>query len=485
MNTSTPPKKKFVSVDWDKVFEHPETGLITVINQAKSTKSLHRCSHIIVETLFNRDGDEERRHAFATVVNDIVDHTSKASKSDAVALAAAKTKIAQVLGSIKQDRQKRAHMAQKAFERDNDNKAVRTKELEIVESKPQKPKTDNTDNQEDETSWKLTSDAPENASAQEPEKPIEVTEDTEAGEVEEEEKTLGGYKLGTAEAFFIQAISQSILERMAVLRGKSINRSKFPDGIPFILSAEFAEHFGDVISHKILPQLVSGCYVMINRMSVLPKDKWQEYLETVLADRSDRVILWERWQIAWLESTTKTDYPPKPENKSSKPKGAIRKFFEKMAEDDHYDDDDDGEMTMEEWKEAAKLIKQENLEAKNNWEAICEPSDAYIAPIHDDNRLLLEIFGHDPEIFSNDINELEKLASRESGKSRAFEEIQRGNNLDLPLLSLCYTSPQTMLLDGDTVLSSFVSGLDKNWRKETLPLTTRYLSDKMIRVSAD
>jgi len=404
MKATKPPENAFVPIDWDKIFEHPEIGLITVINKAKSTQSLHRCTQVIVETLFNRDGDIVRRQAFATVVNDIVDHTSKVSKSEAVALAAAKTKINQVLRSIKQDRQNRAVQAQQATLRDETQKSVRTKDLAIVENKT---KQNIVENQDDESSWTLKAETSESPSEIEAQNSQDFFETPQTDDVADEDKTIGGYKIGTPEAYFIHAISQAILERLTALRGKSIDRLAFPKGIPFILSAKFADYFEGIISEKVLPQLVGGCYVMINRMSVLPKDKWQEYLETLMADRTDRVVLWERWQIAWLQTTTQHEYPPKPKRKKEIKKSALRKFFDKLAEDDHYDDEDDGgEMTLEEWKEAAIAIKEENLEAESTWKEICKPSQDYIAPLDEDNRLLMEIFGHDPGVYKSDIKKL-------------------------------------------------------------------------------
>ncbi len=481
--------KKSSAIDWDVIFDHPETGLVPLIYKARSAKALQQYSKVIGDALFNRQGDEERRRAFSTVVNDILEHTAKGGHSNAVAFSTAKTKICQVLHSVKEDRQNRARQVNTT----NVKKIKRTRDLDIVEDIP----VPSADAKPGDETWKLniatkptqatqtaktntTQDAAPPAESRQDDTPPDGTPDDDTPE--QEETLFGGYKEGTPEAFFIYAMGQAIDERLAVLRGQSIDTRHFADGIPYVLSAEFASRFNEFLCEQVLPQLVFGCYVMINRMAVRQKEEWGEFLKKALLDRADRVILWERWQIAWLDCTTQRDLPPKPDFNVPKVKKGLFAFLAKLAEDDHYDDEDDGELTEEEWREAVRIANIENAKAKDNWQNLCEPGHDYIAPVDADNRVLMEIFGHDPEIYIENIARLQKIVKLESGRARQFESYQCGDNLDLPLLSVCYRYPKVMLQGDVPVLSTFVASFDDNWKDATLPLTTRYLSDKMKRV---
>ena len=467
-HTETPKKKTTVSIDWEEIFHNPDTGLIPLIGEAKSAQSLQKCSQVIIKTLFNRDGDEDRRTAFSAVIKDVLVYTAKHSQSKAVALEAAKSKISQVLQSIKEDRQKRAKEALLANARKQSDKFIRTKELEIVETPPKQTEEVSSDN----ASWSLNTETLE-----EPEKPL--SEDTKPQEVPEEIERTPIYEAGTPEAFFVRAMASAILDRLKALRGKSIKCRDFPEGIPFILSKDFAEHFKDILSFDILPRLVDDCYVLINRLTVIPNDKWEDQLKSTLEDKTERLILWERWQAIWLDVTTQGDIPPKPSNASVKPKNKILEFFAKLGEDDHYDDDDDEEMTMEEWKQAKAIINQSNEEADKIWQSLCEHSKLYIAPLDEDNRLLMELFGHDIEHYKDDMKKIIRINGSRQEQSRLFESYQQGDNLDLPLLSLCYGNPDKMLKGKDSPLISMLSGFDVSWKKQTLPLTTRFLSRKI------
>lgn len=60
------------TVDWDTVFDDPDTGLTAFVKSAKTTEALGRCVHVIIQNLFIRDGDPPYRDAFNKAVDELV-----------------------------------------------------------------------------------------------------------------------------------------------------------------------------------------------------------------------------------------------------------------------------------------------------------------------------------------------------------------------------------------------------------------------------
>ncbi len=52
------------TVDWETVFEDPDTGLIALVNRADTPAKLRACYHIVIHGLFSRKADDEVRNKY-------------------------------------------------------------------------------------------------------------------------------------------------------------------------------------------------------------------------------------------------------------------------------------------------------------------------------------------------------------------------------------------------------------------------------------
>lgn len=66
------PRTKHGTIDWEVVFERPEKGLITLVNQASTPDGVLRVSQVIVQNLFNRASDANNRTRFEREINEIM-----------------------------------------------------------------------------------------------------------------------------------------------------------------------------------------------------------------------------------------------------------------------------------------------------------------------------------------------------------------------------------------------------------------------------
>ena len=57
------------SIDWDIVFDHPQEGFIPLILQANSLRALEQSTRFVIDRLFHRANDLERRNAFYVVIH--------------------------------------------------------------------------------------------------------------------------------------------------------------------------------------------------------------------------------------------------------------------------------------------------------------------------------------------------------------------------------------------------------------------------------
>jgi len=65
------PQNEDGTVDWEFVFTDPETGFIPTIENAKTIAALESCATVVIESLFNREGDEEYRQAYNAALSHI------------------------------------------------------------------------------------------------------------------------------------------------------------------------------------------------------------------------------------------------------------------------------------------------------------------------------------------------------------------------------------------------------------------------------
>lgn len=89
--------------DWEAVFEDPETGLIAVITQARSTDALRECVIVIIKKLFTRKSDPPEVERFIAELTQLIPEGMGDEK-----LALVSEAVSGILRQIKEDRKTKA-----------------------------------------------------------------------------------------------------------------------------------------------------------------------------------------------------------------------------------------------------------------------------------------------------------------------------------------------------------------------------------------
>ena len=97
------PKTPSGTIDWDVVFEQPETGLLAHIARAETTADLQTATLAVIRQLFPRKDDEDGNARLAVELVDIIPENL-----DTAALKSVGVTIQQMLRGIKEFRQKKA-----------------------------------------------------------------------------------------------------------------------------------------------------------------------------------------------------------------------------------------------------------------------------------------------------------------------------------------------------------------------------------------
>ena len=91
--------------DWESVFEHSKTGLVSLVRQAGSEHALKACATVIIKSLFTRQGDENISRHYFEILEGIVPKKGDKKKFDIHAL---QSETIDLLRLIKNDRVQRA-----------------------------------------------------------------------------------------------------------------------------------------------------------------------------------------------------------------------------------------------------------------------------------------------------------------------------------------------------------------------------------------
>jgi len=338
-------------VDWDTVFDAPDSGLVSRIDQARSADDLRKAMKLILKTLFNREGDAERRAVFTNLVNEILAHAGKTQKSPAAIMAEVKIRVIQILHSIKDDRLMRARKALATKARKAALEGQQQGQAPIVEAPGFH------DRQPDDAPIKIPASVsaapepePELSSEDFPDTSTEAPDEDEAAEQETEIEPVdqegdqegdpegdpmpedfdewlnnapvskaiaeyedtGGGERKTPEDFFTDVVASVILGNMAAIRGTLADGSSPVGKLPFILSPAFAQRFEQILRDHVLPDFTESSYFNISQMSSKPRTKWLATMTDVFSDKTQGLMLWERWQIAWRNATVQHEAPHRP-----------------------------------------------------------------------------------------------------------------------------------------------------------------------------
>jgi hypothetical protein len=90
------PKNPDGTIDWEIVFEAPDTGFLVLVQQAKSLDGLSACTRVIIDQLFTRKNDEPER---ARLYQELDGLLARAEGVDT-----ARASIVRLLRAIKQER---------------------------------------------------------------------------------------------------------------------------------------------------------------------------------------------------------------------------------------------------------------------------------------------------------------------------------------------------------------------------------------------
>ena len=91
------------TINWETIFEHPNTGFVPLINLAETPDQLQECFHAVIDGLFTRDGDAAHLQEYKAAIDETFRKKRKAST-----LRPLKLKIMALLRRIKLERIERA-----------------------------------------------------------------------------------------------------------------------------------------------------------------------------------------------------------------------------------------------------------------------------------------------------------------------------------------------------------------------------------------
>lgn len=97
------PKTPDGTIDWEIVFEAPETGVIPLITVAPNPASLHKCAEVVIRQLFTRKNDAEQVEKFLAELERII-----ATGEGDSGFESSKSSVVDLLRRIKTGRIKRA-----------------------------------------------------------------------------------------------------------------------------------------------------------------------------------------------------------------------------------------------------------------------------------------------------------------------------------------------------------------------------------------
>ena len=107
------PKMPDGTVDWMAAFQYPETGLVSLIEQADTSDKLRACFITVIDSLFSRKNDADVRQTYYDILADTIPDDAELQ-----VLEAEKLKIRLVMNRVMNDRiiRSRDYAARKAAE---------------------------------------------------------------------------------------------------------------------------------------------------------------------------------------------------------------------------------------------------------------------------------------------------------------------------------------------------------------------------------
>jgi len=413
------------SHDWEDIFESPDSGVISLVKQAKTIDGLRQCAQLIIASLFTRDDDAPIRALYEESLDDMLPQ----SGHDIPPMDQGISRIVQLLREIKMYRQTKHE----------------EHELQRTAGEPISPESERRDDTDSEPLPGLEALAPP------------VPEDDE----------------NAIDSIFADLFCERIQKRLGVLnRGLEANTGS-ANQLPFILSKEFASHFESLLRQYFIPSFLKDSRALVARTAQQPVDSRREYLLGQFDGRVSSQNLWDKWQDTWALLIHTKELPDKPEGeKKAGLFGGLKKKKKKKGPAWMR------EMTIDEWQVQTKEIKLANKKAKELWALIATKSDSYINPQFNDEKLLMDLFARSAKGLQNHINALKQIAEQGADIGRNLSAYAQGKNIDLPLLTVCYQSPE-LFLGNVQSLKKMTTGMDDDALSVAYPMVKRFLGTQL------
>ena len=85
--------------------------------------------------------------------------------------------------------------------------------------------------------------------------------------------------------------------------------------LPFMLSADFANKFDQVLCQYLIPELTRRCQEIVTRGAKRAAAKQKSYLQQFTGFEGGRGEIWEHWRQTWTDMTAKQKLPTRPTGK--------------------------------------------------------------------------------------------------------------------------------------------------------------------------
>lgn len=413
-DTPSPPDGA-VTQDWEAIFESPENGFIPVVKQARTISGLHESTLLIINGLFTRENDTAVKTTYEQTLEQLLPTTG----TDDPPLDKAIARIVLLLREIK--------------------------EYRLVKAAEYEEKI----RQEASAEEKRNSTEPDTLPGLEDVQPLD------------EEQVIEG--------IFADIFIEHMLSRLRVLNKDIDKRAANAELPPFILSEDFTAHFEGILKSVFVPVFLIQCRPLLHRAANQPEEARQKYLHEQFTGRVNARNLWDRWQDIWIDHIRSKPLPKKPKDQK---KATLFGFLKaKKSPGPAWKQ----ELTPEEWKLRTKEIKAANEQARELWKSIAVPSETYQAPLEEDEHILMELFARSAKGLQKNIDALHQIADQEDDPGRSLSTYLHGKNIDLPVLAVCYQSPDQFLGSQKCYLKKMLFGKDDTEIAGILPLVSRYL----------
>jgi len=437
------PKNANGTTNWDVVFDDPNNGLIPLIKQANTAETLRAVAGLVIEQLFTRRQDDAYRTAYGGVLDTLIplDGIEEGKSFQGV-----KAEVAALMATIRDERKRKAaeYIAKKQAE-----EAAEAAEQERQAAADVELGQDRRD---------------------EPSDALELPEESEEDDLEPIDET----DAAVVARLFSEAFLRYYQDRFKAFRAGFTDEVFQGAKAPYILSIDFEEHFLRLLNLHFLPELINRCHGLMHRATETSPDKREAFFADSFTNKRSRQELWSRWQLLWDDVLETQDIPPRPEDDGNK--NGLLGSLSKLAQKNQKKSPGwrKEELTLPEWKEKAKEIKENNRKVKVVRAALLEEGETYDPPEEVDLQLLKELFGRSPEAITKQKRAIRQIFEQGGNYAQGFDSYMRKTrSIDPSLLSVCYERPD-IFFGPKAQLYNAMSGYDDSAKSSLFRLTWRY-----------